>query len=58
MSYEKLENTMSITDNDCNNLIEYQEFLRALCDKKNYLKMKIYKLFFKLSIKIKMDILI
>ena len=41
MSYENLENTMSITDNDGNNLIEYQEFLRALYDKKNYLKMKI-----------------
>ena len=41
MSYENLENIMSIIDNDGNNLIEYQEFLRALCDKKNYLKMKI-----------------
>jgi Ca2+-binding EF-hand superfamily protein len=58
MSYDNLEHIMSILDNDGKNLIEYQEFLRALCDKKNYLEMKILKLFFMLSIKIKKDILI
>ena len=41
MSYDNLEHIMSILDNVGKNLIEYQEFLRALCDKKNYLKMKI-----------------
>ena len=34
ISIEELKNILSVLDSDGNNSIEYQEFLRAMCDKK------------------------